>query len=116
MHKQAVSGSSCAYKRHLGNNGIRWRVRVFYGLLSPRRQCRPVLFTGKAQKMMCGAAYAAQGRRWCWPGGCSFSSAFFFFLLLVVPFVATRSQLEQEQERMWVRRVVAMTCLKPLKS
>ncbi len=82
--------------------------RVFRGLLSPRRQCRPVLFTGKAQETMCGAAYAAQGRRWCWPGGCSFSSAFFF--LLVVPFVAMRSQLEQEQERVWVRRVVAMTC------
>jgi hypothetical protein len=43
------------------------------------------------------------------------SSAFFFFFL-VVPFVATRSQLEQEQERVWVRRVVAMTCLKPLRS
>ena len=33
-----------------------------------------------------------------------------FFFLLVVPFVATRSQLEQEQERVWVRWVVAMTC------
>ncbi len=41
---------------------------------------------------------------------------FFAFFLLVVPFVATRSQLEQEQEREWVRRLVAMTCLKPLKS
>jgi hypothetical protein len=42
--------------------------------------------------------------------------SFFSLFFLVVPFVATRSQLEQEQERVWVRRVVAMTCLKPLKS
>ncbi len=41
------------------------------------------------------------------------SSAFFF---LIVPFVATRSQLEQEQEREWVQRVVATTCLKPLRN
>ncbi len=41
------------------------------------------------------------------------SSAFFF---LIVPFVATRLQLEQEQEREWVRRVVATTCLKPLRN
>ncbi len=38
------------------------------------------------------------------------------FFSIVVPFVATRSQLEQEQERVWVRRVVAKTCLKPLRS
>ncbi len=40
----------------------------------------------------------------------------FCFEFLIVPFVATRSQLEQEQERVWARRVVAKTCLKPLKS
>ncbi len=38
------------------------------------------------------------------------SRLFFRFFFLVVPFVATRSQLEQEQERVWVRRVVVMTC------
>ncbi len=34
----------------------------------------------------------------------------FCFEFSIVPFVATRSQLEQEQEREWVRWVVAMTC------
>ncbi len=70
-HTHKGSGSSWAYKRHLGNNVNRSRPCLPWPA-APLRQCRPVLFTGKAYETMYDAAYAAQGR-WC-----SFSSAFFF--------------------------------------
>ncbi len=104
-----MSGSSCAYKRQLGNKSWQQVVSVSSMASRPASPVPPCAFHGESsgddvRRSVCGA------------GSSSAFFFFFFFLLLVVSVVATISQLEQEQEREWVRRAVAMTCLRMLRS